>query len=217
MHKLRLILSALQFILFALVFGVLLFERIDLQAIALLVALVLCLIFLGFKRTFNQLKVILPFALSLIFIYMLLILFGIAPQGHSALRYWLSYGSPRLLLLISSLLVFRLCVAQNHYEGVLLSLGHIRYQKYLILGKILYQAAFQSISQIRYWQKMIPSNQHRKSTFGSAYKQALALSLALALHIMEEAKTKGEMIDNRIESCHKPHWQHKIKIEGEIK
>ncbi len=203
MHRLRFFFAAFQFLAFGLVFGILYFERIGLQALALLASLLLCLIFLGYKRTFNQLKVIAPFALSMFIIYGVLIVLNIAPAGQSACRYWLDYGSPRFLLLISSLLVFRLCVAQLSYTGLLLSLGEIRYQKYLILGKILYQAAFKSLRQIRYWQNMVPSAQVGKSNFRVLYKKNLALSLALALYILKEAKDKGEMIDNRIKTCHK--------------
>lgn len=203
MHKTRLLVSTGLFCAFCLVFGILWLEHTELQALALFSCLALCLVRLGWKRTFKQLKLIAPFALSLGLVYGVLILLGIAPRGEPALGYWLRYGLPRLLLLGSTLLAFRLCASLLSYEGLLKAAPNIHWQKYLILGRILYQAAFSSYPRIKYWQELMPGGQLTGKGFKARFNKALASSLALALYVMEEARRKGELIDNRIECCHK--------------
>ena len=203
MDKLRLVLAGLIFGLFCLLFGVIWLENNCLQAIALLAVLLLCLIWLGHNRTWKQLKVIAPFAISLLLIYSLLVILGIAPGEEKALDYWLRYGLPRLLLLVSTLLTFRLCVSLLCYERMLRILPGIHWQKYLILGRILYQAAFRSYPTLKAWQELIPSARISDRGFKTRFNKTLAASLALALYVMEEARLKGEQIDNRIECCHK--------------
>ncbi|MCB5229879.1 MAG: hypothetical protein LHW44_07450 [Candidatus Cloacimonetes bacterium] len=203
MHKARLALAIAGFAAHSLIFGIFLLHQIAVQGVALAVILALCLLKLGWRKTLKQFKLIAPFAISLFVVYTILILVGFAPAGQPALSYWLAYGLPRLLLLISSLLAFRWFVSFVDYEGLLKSTSNIHLQKYLILGKILYQAAFQSLPQIRYWQEMIPSAQIPSRGLKHRFNRALASSLALVLIVMEQAESKGELIDNRIQTCHK--------------
>ena len=203
MDRLKLILAVTIFVAFCLLFGIIWLEHNCLQITALLALLALCLIWLGSRKTWKQLKVIAPFAISLLLIYTLLVLLGIAPGEEKALDYWLRYGLPRLLLLVSTLLVFRLCVSLLSYEGLLKILPGIHWQKYLILGRILYQAAFRSYPTLKAWQELIPSAQLADKGFKPRFNRALADNLALALYVMEEARLKGEQIDNRIDCCHK--------------
>jgi len=202
-HRLRLLLAILIFSAFCLVFGILWMEIICLQALTLVTLLLLCLMQLGWRKTWKQLKLIAPFALSLLLMYGILVLLGIAPRDQAALAYWTGYGLLRLLLLVSSLLAFRLCVSLLSYEGLLRSAPNIHWQKYLILGRILYEAAFRSYPRLKAWQDLIPSSKLAPRGFKGRFNRALASSLALALYVMEEARRKGELIDNRIEHCYK--------------
>lgn len=203
MHKLRLILVSLAFLAYSLSFGIIWLENIRLQLIALGVTALLCLIRIGLHRTLKQLKIIAPFIITMILVYGLLILFRVSPEKARAWDYWFHYGSVRMLLLISTLLAFRFCASLLSYQGLLLASGNIHLRKYLILGKILYQATFESLPRIRYWQSLIPAAQEPERGIKHRFNRALALSLALTLFTLEEARIKGEQIDNRINICHK--------------
>lgn len=203
MDRLRLILATLLFAGYYLCMGILWLERIDLQFVALGGALALCFIALGRRKTFRQLLILLPFVLSLLLAYAVLILLRISPGAEPAFDYWLAYGLPRLLLLISSLLAFRFCASLLSYRSLLHAIPGIRWQKYLILGRLLGKAAFQSYPTLRYWQSMIPSRQISPKGMRQRWRNSLAGALALALYVMEEARHQGEAIDNRIQCCHK--------------
>jgi len=73
-HRLRLLLAILIFSAFCLVFGILWMEIICLQALTLVTLLLLCLMQLGWRKTWKQLKLIAPFALSLLLMYGILVL-----------------------------------------------------------------------------------------------------------------------------------------------
>jgi len=82
-HRLRLLLAILIFSAFCLVFGILWMEIICLQALTLVTLLLLCLMQLGWRKTWKQLKLIAPFALSLLLMYGILVLLGIAPRDQA--------------------------------------------------------------------------------------------------------------------------------------
>jgi hypothetical protein len=79
----------------------------------------------------------------------------------------------------------------------------IRYLKYLILGKILYAAMFNSYANIRFWQDMVPTQSIPAHGTKTRFRRSLAAALALVLFTLSEATHKGEMIDNRITTCFK--------------
>ncbi len=151
----------------------------------------------------KQLELISPFVASLVLIYGLFILLGISPGSASPMAYWLGYGIPRTVLLVGSILAFRLCFSFISIDRLLNTKLDIRFAKYLILGKILYAAAFNSYSGIRFWQELVPSQSIPASSTKIRFRRSLAAALALVLFTLSEATQKGEMIDNRIETCFK--------------
>lgn len=203
MHKTRLALLSLAFLVYTVSLGVIWLQRLDFQVIALGIVFAMCLVRIGALKTWKQIKLILPFALSMAVVYTALILLKVAPKGQNAGAYWLHYGGSRMMLLVSSLLVFRFCISLLSYQGLMLASSNIHWQKYLILGKILYYASFRSLPKIRYWHSLIPSAQIQPKGIKIRFQRALALSLALSLHIMEQARQKGNLIDNRIQNSHK--------------
>lgn len=159
-------------------------------------------IFLGARRLVGQMKLLLPFVGMLAIIYLGFILIGIDPSGQGSTEYWLAYGLPRMLLLINAILAFRLCFAMISFEEILRSGISIHRLKYVILGKILFDAATHSYAEIRMWQGMMPSMQRGSSGVKDRFFRALSVTLALILYIMAEAEMKGERIDNLIMQCH---------------
>lgn len=196
-------LLTLLFVAYNLLFGMLWLPIWQLQLLALLAITALCLIHLGGLKLLSQIRILLPFVGSLVLIYALFIIIGISPAGDSALNYWLAYGLPRVLLLISSILLLRIFVSWMRIEDFYNSGLSIHHLKYLILGRILYRAAFQSYPLIKDWQNLIPTQQIAERSFKQKFRSALTASLALALYVLGEATLKGEMIDNRIANCYK--------------
>lgn len=200
---LKLILASLVFLVYCILFGILWLHNISLQGAALGITLLLSLALLGIRKVGQQLKILLPFVLMLSAVYAIFILFGISPQATVPLDYWLQYGLPRVLLLLSSILAFRLCFAYVCVDDLIRSGLGIHKTKYLILGKILYDAAFHSYAQIKMWQELSPGMRQKPKGFRERFKRALASTLGLVLFTLAEAESKGERIDNLIENCHK--------------
>lgn len=201
----KMILASVAFLLYCILFGILWLYNIPLQVIALGLSLLLGILILGLRKVWQQLRILLPFVLMLFVVYAIFILFGISPEGTAPLAYWLHYGLPRVLLLLSSILTFRLCFAYVSVDDLIRSGMSIHRTKYLILGKILYNAAFHSYAQIKIWQELSPGMRQKPKGFKMRFQRALAATLGLVLFTLAEAENKGERIDNLIEHCHKEH------------
>ncbi|HRX76251.1 MAG: hypothetical protein LHW46_01875 [Candidatus Cloacimonetes bacterium] len=199
----KLIVLSLLFVAYNLLFGILWLSNWQLQLLAMLIIGALSLIFVGWQKCLKQFRLLLPFVGTLVLIYGIFIIFDISPGEDTALSYWLAYGLPRILLLISSIYLLRFFISFMRIEDFYDSGISIHLLKYLILGRILYQAAFESYPLIKAWQSLIPSEQLLAKGFRQRFRSALTASLALALYVLEEAVMKGEMIDNRIANCYK--------------
>lgn len=198
----RLILASLLFLIWTVLFAIIWFQNLALQGAMMIGLVVGVFIFLGARRLVGQIKLLLPFVGMLAIIYLGFILIGIDPSGQGSTEYWLAYGLPRMLLLINAILAFRLCFAMISFEEVLRSGISIHRLKYVILGKILFDATTHSYAEIRMWQGMMPSMQRGSSGVKDRFFRALSVTLALILYIMAEAEMKGERIDNLIKQCH---------------
>ncbi len=188
-------------VLYTVFFGILWLNDPFIQACSTLAILALYLFRLGFRSLLGQIRLLLPFLITLTAIYSLFIILGISPEGSPALAYWLSYGLPRILLLLNSILLFRYLLSYIRFEDFRhLSIHRL---KYVILGRILYHAAFHSYPMLNEWQRLIPSEQIPQKGLKYNFNRALCSSLALALYVLGEANSKGEMIDNRILHCYR--------------
>ena len=200
---LKLSVLSLLFVAFNVVFGVFLLPDWPLQLLALLLISLLSMIRPGLPKLLNQIKILLPFVGMLVIIYTIFIILGISPAGTEPLSYWLAYGLPRILLLISSILLLRVLISFLRVEDFYRNGLGIHRIKYLILGRILYRAACHSYPKLREWQSLIPGEQNAKPTLRQRFRSALCSTLALALYVLGEATLKGEMMDNRIDNCYK--------------
>lgn len=205
----RLILASLLFLIWTVLFAIIWFQNLALQGAMMIGLVVGSFIFLGARRLVGQMKLLLPFVGMLAIIYLGFILIGIDPSGQGSTEYWLAYGLPRMLLLINAILAFRLCFAMISFEEVLRSGISIHRLKYVILGKILFDATTHSYAEIRMWQGMMPSMQRGSSGVKDRFFRALSVTLALILYIMAEAEMKGERIDNLIKQCHRKQVRNK--------
>jgi membrane-bound metal-dependent hydrolase YbcI (DUF457 family) len=198
----RLIIAASVFTIWCLLFAIIWFQDLALQSMMLAILIVLTLFILGRAQLIAQVKLLWPFIAMLILIYALFILLGIDPAGDGALSYWLAYGLPRVLLLMNALLAFRLCFALVSVDSLLHSRISIHKLKYIILAKILYDAAVHSHQQLKQWQNYVPSMRLQQRGMRARFKAGLSTVLALVLYILAEAEIKGERIDNLLANCH---------------
>lgn len=195
-------LSSLIFGVYCVLFGIFWLHQVKLQFVALVVSLLLAFLKIGRQKLWQQLRILLPFVTMLFVVYALFVILGISGDQTPALQYWLSYGLPRILLLLSTILVFRICFSFVSVDDLIFSGLSIHKTKYLILGKILYSAAFHSYSEIRMWQQLCPAMKAKPKNLKERFKRTLAATLGLILYTLAEAKSKGERIDNLIETCY---------------
>lgn len=169
------------------------------------IGLVSLLLFLrGGRRFLGGLKLILPFLVSLCLIY---VIFGWlrvkTPDGEpGSLLFWTRFGLQRILLFINTVLAFQAffsCVGFSDLLRLPLGIGIL---KYVILGKALHEAALGSYGLICRQLRFIPSEQQVRNLRPSRFKSRLASLLALLLALVNEARSKGQQIDNRIATCH---------------
>ena len=202
LHKL--ILAGLALVLFLILVGVLWMERFQAQLLCFgLLSLLLCLR-RGLRGWLSEIKVIAPFFFMLLIVYLLFGLTGLpgASGKRGDLAYWLGFGLPRVLMLVNSILGIQYILSLLSFQDVLRLPLPISISKYLLLGRVLYQAAFRSHAQIETHLNLIPSLQESKLGFKARFNRMLASTLALLYHIISEARLKGELIDNRIAHCH---------------
>lgn len=158
----------------------------------------------SFRRCLAELKILAPFMLTLLAVYLLFGLWGLrTAAGQSGdTAYWLFYGLSRILLLVNSVLAVQVFFSLVSFDDVLRLPLKISILKYIILGKLLYAAAFSSHQSIILHQRMIPDEQQPKLSLKHRFYAKLASVLALFSFIIGEASLKGELIDNRIAHCH---------------
>ena len=196
--------AVLLFLAFFALFNFVWLESIELQTGAFVVLSAALIFVRGWRSWLKELYLLVPFVGLLMLVYFL---FGIAGLGAeestgTKIAYWLGFGGVRVLLLVNTLLCIRVAFSMVSFDDVLrLPLG-IRWLKYVVLSRILYQAAFQRYPEIALHQRMIASRQRLQISMRQKIKDKLAALLAMAMFVLAEAKRRGEMIDNRILHCH---------------
>jgi hypothetical protein len=203
MSQIKLALPILGFLIFFILFSFVWFSSLTMQYIGFTFAFFLAWSRLGTHRLFLQLKLLAPFVIILAIVYALFILIGISPQGNSAWDYWYVYGSTRTLLLLSTILMFRVCFSLISFNSLLLLNPSIHLLKYIILGRILYRSSVHTHARICFWHGLIPTEQISKQGLGHRFMVKLASALAMTLYVLAEAELKGKQIDNRIQCCYK--------------
>ncbi len=163
---------------------------------------------IGLLGLWHQMRLMLPLMLTLVVVYMLfgLVGFGLPPglePGIHPLQYWFVFGAVRAVLFLNTLLWVRILfsfVAMDDIESLPLSLHR---KKGLLLGRILYRLAMETVDNAGFYQRLIPSNQQRRTKLRKKIKNKLAIVLCLLFVVLIEAKTHGELIDNRLRHCNR--------------
>ncbi|MDZ4182588.1 MAG: hypothetical protein U1B83_06910 [Candidatus Cloacimonadaceae bacterium] len=201
----KLIAALLLLLVFLAVFCVILLDHLVAQSLCFAILALIVIYRRGLRHFLIEMKLLMSFTISMLVIYLVFGLFGLRTSSGvpGSVAYWLSFGSTRILLLFNTILFIQTVFSMISYDDLLsLKLG-IERSKYLILGKILYDAAFSSHPDIALHHSMIPTEQGGKRSFSRRFASTLTRVLALLYFIISEARLKGEMIDNRILHCHK--------------
>ncbi|MDP2173666.1 MAG: hypothetical protein Q8J62_07800 [Candidatus Cloacimonadaceae bacterium] len=200
----KLFIALMALLIFIVVFCILLLNNILVQLFCFGILALIMILRRGLKHLLKELKLLVSFSISMLAVYLIFGFVGLKTTTGSAgsIPYWLNFSSARILLLLNTVLFIHAVFSLLSYADLLkLNLG-IGRTKYLILGKILYDAAFLSHAEILFHQSMIPLEQSAKPGFTHRFTSTLARVLALMYFIISEARLKGEMIDNRILHCH---------------
>jgi hypothetical protein len=197
-------LATLILLLFFALFCLVWLEDLELQAIGLLLLSLVLIVRRGLNSWFRQLKGMLPFTITLALVYLAFAVLQVRTPGgeQGTFGFWAGYGGVRIILLISSLLAVRVLYSFVSFDDILGLPVSISLLKYVILGKLLYEASFSSYRDIVYFQGFIPSLLLEGRSFRGRFRARLSSLLALLYYIIGEAKFKGELIDNRIRHCH---------------
>jgi uncharacterized membrane protein len=156
------------------------------------------------KNFLNGVKVLFPFILTLFLIYLIFGLLRIESQdsNQGTILYWLAFGAKRILLIINTVIAFRILFALIDYDSVMsLPLG-VRFTKYLILGRYLYITTRESYEKLSKDISYIPTEQFGRLPFSHKFRARLSVVLAMLLNVINESRVKGRLIDNRIVACH---------------
>ncbi|MDZ4121788.1 MAG: hypothetical protein U1C33_05170 [Candidatus Cloacimonadaceae bacterium] len=176
--------------------------------IQLIVLLVTGIVFwrrAGFVLLVKEIKLLIPFVLMLMGVYLLFGVFGLGSsqnQSGSVLSYWLFFGLNRVMLLIATVLFVQVLLFHFSIADVIGLPISIHKKKYLILGQILYGIAMKKVGDLEFHIESVPANQQRKKKWREAMNKKLALILSLLFLVTRESEYTGEIIDNRIKHCY---------------
>jgi len=178
-------------------------DNIQFQIITIIVVLLACLIRFGITKMGKEIKLLLPFVITMMCVYALI---GISAQflpfvQGSSLGYWLRYGLSRTGLFTSTLFVMQLLLSYITVTDILSLPLPINRKRYLLLGRALFVHAIKYIEELDFHLKLMPEYQSKRLTFRQWFRLKLQLSLAVIVMVLRESQIKGELIDNRIKHC----------------
>jgi len=158
----------------------------------------------GLRAWLKSLRVLLPLVISLMLVYIVFAVIGFKPaKTHlSATEYWLAYGGVRALILVSSIFFMRFWATFLSFDDLLSLPFSIHFHKHLILGKTLYLTAFNQQGRLKEQISLIPSVQRSVDSGKGIFRNNIVYLLALLYLIINESTHLGELIDNRIHTCH---------------
>lgn len=179
-------------------------NHLGIQTIVLVVTALLLCIRKSTQFLYHELRALIPFLLGWVAVYAIFALLNFKPGTIevSATKYWLSYGTSRLMVLLNMLFAIQLTATLLKWNDIISLPGSIRIKKYLILGKSLYETAFSAHTALGLHVSLIPSHQH-KNNWRNVFDQKLTYLLAILSIVLKESEIKGEAIDNRIKHCYR--------------
>jgi hypothetical protein len=205
------ILKLITFFLLLLVFiyesSLLYVDNLSFQIICLCVVLLACLLRFGKTKLINEIRLLLPFILTMLSVYLLLGVLGIRialiNDSQSTFMYWLKYGLSRTILFINTMFFIQVLLSYISMQDILSLPMQMNKKRYLLLGRALFVHSIQYIEALEFHLKLMPEYQKPGLTLLQWFRLKLQLSLAVIMMVLRESKIKGELIDNRILHCFK--------------
>ncbi|MFO7659931.1 MAG: hypothetical protein R6V77_03370 [Candidatus Cloacimonadaceae bacterium] len=173
-----------------------LMENLPWQFAFLLVLIASGMLRFGLRKWFNELKLILPFILTMLIVYVLIGLIT------AKMRYWLIYGLLRSLNFINTMFFIQLTLSYISINDIIALPLSIDAKKHLILGRALFSHALLQIGNIEFHLRLLHEFQKPRLSLRLWFALRLQQSFAIIIMLLRESKLKGELIDNRIRHCY---------------
>lgn len=183
-------------------------DNIPFQMVSLVVVFVVCIIRFNKTKFISEIRILLPFLFTMLFVYVLLGLIGIKTgisnnSKNTVFLYWLIYGLNRTSLFISTLFTIQFLLSYISMSDVFSLPMNINKKKYLLLGRALFVHSIKFVVELEFHLKLMPIYQKERLVLKEWIRFKLQLTLAVILMLLHESKIKGELIDNRIIHCFK--------------
>ncbi len=150
----------------------------------------------GWRKLAAEWKLILPFVVSMLLVYLLIGLIV------SHLSYWLKYGWLRTLNFINTMFFFQLVLSLVSMRDIIGLPLKMSVRKHIILGRALFCLALQQNANLEFHLRLLPEYQNKRLSLRQLFLFKLQQALAIIILLLREARLKGELIDNRIRHCH---------------
>ncbi len=204
---LKLLIIFISIVSFIAVFCYLMADNIAVQLSFFSLVLVFNLIRLKLIRFFAEIKIFLPFVISMLVVYFLiglvgLRLFSVQQDWQQNILFWINYGLLRCLMFLNTVLILQFLLSFIQIDELLRIPLPVKYMKFLILAKTLYSLAFENIRTMELHLHLLPEFQTGKKRFRDWFHLKLQLTLCVFLLLLNESKIRGELIDNRIRFCY---------------
>jgi len=173
-----------------------LMESVFWQLSFLLVLLVSGWLRFDVKKMMDEIKLILPFIVTMLLVYLIIGLIGFK------LKFWLLYGLLRCLNFVNTVMFIQLILSYVSINDIIALPFKIDAKKHFILGRALFCFALTNIGNIEFHLKLMPEYQKSKLSFRQWFAVRLQQSFAIICMLLRESKLKGELIDNRIRHCY---------------
>lgn len=182
-------------ILFIWIVSIRFIDSLTWQLMFLFILLAASVIRFDFAKFKAELKLIMPFLLTMFVVYLLIGLIGMK------LKFWLTYGLLRGLNFLNTMLFIQLLLSYISINDIIALPVKIEVKKHFILGRALFCFALLHLGNLELHLKLMPEYQKPKLSLKQWFNLKLQQSFAIINMLLRESKLKGELIDNRIRHC----------------
>jgi hypothetical protein len=196
-------------VIFIVVCNFMLVESFFWQTVILILIIILDWLRFGVNKIWTEIKLLLPFLVTMLFVYIILGIVGfrISSQAseRSTFNFWLIYGLNKSMIFINTILFLQFILSYICINDILKLPMNINIKKYFILGRALFVHTMQNLNNIEFYIKLMPEYQKKGLSFRQWFYLKLQLSYCIIIMILRESHLKGELIDNRIKHCFNTH------------
>jgi hypothetical protein len=203
----KFILLFILILLYIIILTILLADSFKIQSTVCIAVLILSFIRFGTKKLIAEIKLIVPFVIAMLVVYMLLGIVGFRfssqASPNSTFGFWLIYGMNKSIIFINSILFLQIVLSFIQTNDILNLPLKIDTKKYFILGRALLIHATDNLDNLQFYLKLMPEYQVSKLSLKQWFFLKLKLTHGIISMLMRESRIKGELIDNRIKHCFK--------------